>query len=133
MAEKLTKEQAIEKLKEWADFLEVPTDTDDFKDMLESLALPVINGRLDYDIDSETFKYKLLKPIQLETTKIELVEMHELSVDEQRCIQKYKDNEKVDTAVALLAKVLSVSLAEASKISARDFGAINAVNSVFFS
>lgn len=133
MSEKITKEKAIEKLKDWATILEAPIDTDDFASAIESLTIPVINERLDFNDDLFTFKYKLLQPIALETTKIELVEIHELSVDEQRCIQKYKDNEKVDSAVALLSKVLSVTIAEASKIKSRDFGVINAVNSVFFS
>lgn len=132
--EKLTRQEAIEKIKEWALNLEA-TDpqADGFAEAIEPLILPVVNERLDFDMEKETFTYKLKKPIAGEKSSIEVVEIHELSLEEKKVVQKYKDAETVDQSEALLAKGCGIALGMASKIGSRDQSVISAVLTVFFS
>lgn len=131
--EKKTKAEAIELLKMWADYLEVPTDTEGFEGAIETLALPVMNKRLDFDETKEVFLLKLVSPLEMETSKIEMVTIRELALNEKRCVEKYKDSEKISMAEAIYAKSCGLKLAEASRLKGRDFSVVVAINSVFFS
>jgi len=59
--------------------------------------------------------------------------IRELSINEKRCVERYKDSEKISMVEAIYAKSCDISLAEASRIKGRDFTVIATVNSVFFS
>lgn len=130
---KMTKAEAIAKMTEWADYLEVPTDGEDWDAAIEVLSLPIINGRLDFNKDDETFSLLLKAPIELQSENKELLTIRELSINEKRCVERYKDNEKISMVEAIYAKSCGISLAEASRIKGRDFTVIATVNSVFFS
>ena len=92
-----------------------------------------MNGRLDYDIATGLFTLKLIKPLTGEKTKIEVITLHELTLSEQKVIQRYKDAEGVDRAEALIAKAADIALGDAAKIGSRDLNAASAVLTVFFS
>ena len=132
--DKLNRQEAKEKIIEWAGLLEA-TDpgAEGFNDAIEPLLLPVMNGRLDYDIATGLFTLKLIKPLAGEKTKIEVITLHELTLSEQKVIQRYKDAEGVDRAEALIAKAADIALGDAAKIGSRDLNAASAVLTVFFS
>ena len=131
---KVTRTEAIEKIKEWAELLEsTDSGAEGFDGAIEPLILPVMNGRLDFNIESTTFTLKLIKPIKGEKTDTEVLEIHELSLAEKKVVQKYKSAETIDQSEALLAKGCDLPLGDASKIGSRDQGVIGAVLTVFFS
>ena len=128
----ITKDEAINRIDEWADYLEVNKETDEYKDAIETLMMPVINERLAFDLDGEKFRLKLVKPLVMENKKIELIEIHEVELDEMRTIQKYKERETIDATEAVLAKACDLSIAEASKFGKRDIAVLTCINQVFF-
>jgi len=133
MESKMTKDEAIAQLKDWADFLDVNTETKEFADAMEVLVRPVMSERLAFDIDREVFTLKLAAPLEMANSKKEIVEIKELALEEKRAIEKFKDTEKISMVEAIYAKSAGISIAEASKIKGRDFTVITAINQVFFS
>lgn len=131
---KITREEAIEKIKGWSLVLEATDPSaDGFNDAIESLILPVMNERLDFDSDKEVFTLLLKKPIENENSKREIIELHELTLAEQKVLQKYKDSEGVDRSEAFIAKAAGITLGEASKIGTRDLSVASSILTVFFS
>lgn len=131
---KITREEAIEKIKGWSLMLEATDPSaDGFNDAIESLILPVMNERLDFDSDKEVFTLLLKKPIENENSKREIIELHELTLAEQKVLQKYKDSEGVDRSEAFIAKAAGITLGEASKIGTRDLSVASSILTVFFS
>lgn len=130
---KMTKAEAVAKMKEWADYLEVASDGGDWDAAVEVLSLPIINGRLDFNREDETFSLLLKAPIEMASGNKEILTIRELSIDEKRCVERYKDSEKISMVEAIYAKSCGLSLAEASKIKGRDFTVIATINSIFFS
>ena len=130
---KIGKPEAVVKMKEWADYLEVASDGEDWESAIETLALPIINDRLDFNKEDETFTLVLKSPIEMASGNKEILTIRELSIDEKRCVERYKDSEKISMVEAIYAKSCGLSLAEASKIKGRDFTVIATINSVFFS
>lgn len=133
METKITKEEAIATIKEWAEFLDVNTDTEDFTSALDVLVRPVMSERLAFDADREVFTLKLASPIVMEKSTKELVEIKELTLEEKRAIERFKDTEKISMVEAIYAKAAGLTIAEASRIKGRDFSVISAINQVFFS
>jgi len=133
METKITKDEAISTLKEWADVLDVNTDTEDFAAALEILVRPVMSERLAFDADRVVFTLKLKAPLVMDKSNREMVEIKELTLEEKRAIEKFKDTEKISMIEAIYAKAAGLSIAEASRIKGRDFSVISAINSVFFS
>ena len=132
--EKITRQEAIEKIKGWALYLEsTDPEAEGFTDAIEPLILPIVNGRLDFDEEAGTFNLKLKTPIQGEKETKELVTIHELTIAEKKVVQRFKDAEKIDQSEALLAKAIDIPLGHASKIGSRDQTVISAVLTVFFS
>ena len=130
----MDRQEAIEKIKDWAIQLEA-TDpgAKGFDEAIEPIILPVMNGRLDYDIETGSFTLKLIKPLIGEKTKVEVITLHELTLAEQKVIQRYKDTDGVDKAEALIAKAADIALGDAAKLGSRDLNAASAVITVFFS
>jgi hypothetical protein len=133
MEQKITKEEAIATIKEWAEFLDVNTDTEDFTSALDVLVRPVMSERLAFDADREVFTLKLASPIVMEKSTKEIVEIKELTLEEKRAIERFKDTEKISMVEAIYAKAAGLTIAEASRIKGRDFSVITAINQVFFS
>ena len=130
--EKITRQEAIEKIKEWSLFLEsTDPEAEGLTDAIEPLILPIVNGRLDFDEETGTFNLKLKTPIQGEKETKELVTIHELTIAEKKVVQRFKDAEKIDQSEALLAKAIDIPLGWASRIGSRDQTVISAVLTVF--
>ncbi|PKL40749.1 MAG: hypothetical protein CVV44_03845 [Spirochaetae bacterium HGW-Spirochaetae-1] len=125
---------AIKKIYEWAECLEVDTEREHFKDVVEELTLPVMKDRLDFDLEEEVFRYKLLSPIvkQDGSGSIEILTIKETDMNENKEIQRFKDNQSIDQATALLSKACGIPVGFVSRIKQRDIGKINAVVLGFF-
>jgi hypothetical protein len=130
---KLSTEDARAALALWADQLDINADTSDFSDACDVLIPAIRSERLAFDEEKEVFTLKLAAPIMLETKKTELVTIKELTLDEKRSIEKFKDSEKISMVEAIYAKAAGLTIAEASRIKGRDFSIISAICTVFFS
>ena len=121
--EKLTREEAESLLKEWADYLELDTDRQLYTDIVDELKMAVRNNRLTFDIEDEVFKYVLLKQID----DVQIIEIKECNFKQKKVIQRYKDNESIDSAGAMLSKYTNLSIEQVDKLKDRDVNKINAV------
>ena len=130
---KLSVEDARAALALWADQLDINADTSDFSDACDVLIPAIRSERLAFDEEKEVFTLKLAAPLMLETKKTELVTIKELTLDEKRSIEKFKDSEKISMVEAIYAKAAGLTIAEASRIKGRDFSIISAICTVFFS
>ena len=134
MAEQMKREEAQAKIREWAQQLEVDTELDFFRDVLDELTLPVMNGRLDFDSGTETFTYLLIKPIEKKdgSGNIEMINIRETTMDDNKVIERYGDKERVGQAEALVAKATGLEPGFVSRLHQRDISKINAVSLGFF-
>ena len=121
--EKLTREEAESLLKEWADYLELDTDRQLYTDIVDELKMSVRNNRLTFDVENEVFKYQLIKPVG----DVQIVEIKECNFKAKKVIQRYKDNESIDSAGAMLSKYTNLSIEQVDKLADRDVNKINAV------
>ena len=133
MEKKLSTEDARALLTLWADRLDINAETSDFSAACDILIPAIRSERLAFDEESEVFTLKLAAPLVMETKKTELVTIKELTLDEKRSIEKFKDSEKISMVEAIYAKAAGLSIAEASRIKGRDFSIISAICTVFFS
>ena len=121
--EKKTREEAEGLLKEWADFLELDTDRELFEDLVEELRGPVRQNRLTFDIETEVFRYQLIKPVDA----IEIVEIKETDFNDKKILQKYKETENMDASAMMMSKHTNLSSEQVMKLKTRDQTRINAV------
>ena len=121
--EKLTREEADNLLESWADYLELDTDRQLYTDIVDELRLPVRKEKLTFDMEEEVFQYQLIKPVD----DIQIVEIKECSFKEKKVIQRYKKNESIDSAGAMLSKYTNLSIEQVDKLKDRDVNKINAV------
>jgi len=129
----MDKQEAIDKIKQWADVLEADIDAQYFEGVIEQLTMPVKNGRLDFNPENFSFKYKLFCPIEkADGETIELVDIKEISLNETKSIQNFKKGQQIDASMALLAKVCGIEMGFAGRLRNRDIAVINAVSLGFF-
>lgn len=128
----MTREQAENTIRRWGEYLEVDVDGDDFADAVGALAMPVMRGRLDFDDEAETFRYRLIKPIRHTNSIKEIVEIREGSFRSNKVIDRYKENETIAQAQALIARRTNLDVAEVEDLCDRDIRNINAVILGFF-
>ncbi len=121
--EKLTREEAENLLREWADYLELDTDRQLYADIVDELKMTVRNNRLTFDIENEIFKYQLIKPVG----DVQIVEIKECTFKQKKIIQRYKDSESIDSAGAMLSKYTNLSIEQVNDLKDRDVNKINAV------
>jgi len=130
----MERSEAEKLLYDWADILEVDTSKNSFKDVVEELALAVQKERLTFDEATEQFKYQLLKPIEKQdgSGSISVIDIRETSLNDNKSIQRFKENESVDQAMMLISKSCGIELGFASRLKQRDVSKINAVVLGFF-
>jgi len=126
------RDAAVAKLKSWADHLEVDTESEDFQASMNALVMPVMKGRLDFDFEDERFRYQLLQPIANQNSTKEIVEIRELDYEKSKVLDRFKENESVAQATAMIARSCGLQIAEAEKLINRDIRKINAVIVGFF-
>jgi hypothetical protein len=130
--ESMTREDAERKLREWGELLEVDTERDFFKDVLDELVKPVMLGRLDFDAQTGAFAYMLIKPIQHTNSSKELITISEGNFGANKVADRFKENQKVEQSSALIARRTGLLSAEVEQLSDRDISRINAVILGFF-
>ena len=121
--EGISNEAAEELLERWADYLELDTDREMYQEIVEELRLPVKKKRLNFDEETEVFRYQLIKPID----GIEIVEIKECTFADKKVIQRFKKNEKLDSAGAMLSKYTNLTAEQIGGMKDRDINKINAV------
>ena len=125
----ISREEAQEELKLWADAVELDTQRELFKDIIEELSGVVMQGRLKFDETTEVFTYHLLKPVKDKN----FVEIRETDFEEKKSLQKFKDDEDMDAAGMMMAKHTNLTTLEVLKLKTRDQKRINAVIMGFLS
>jgi len=129
--EKLTSDEAIKILTEWAEYWELDTERGLFKDVIEELRMPVKLQRLTFDIETESFKLQLIKPIKTGKgdgeKEVNFVTIKDCDLESKRVLQRYKDNEAIDAAAAMMSKYTDLQTFQVTKLESRDQSRINAV------
>ena len=121
--EKKKKEEAEGLLKEWADYMELDTTRDLYDDMVEELRGSVMNNRLNFDMDTETFSYHLIKPVGNK----EIVSIEECDYKSKKVLQGYKEKEGVLSAMKTISIYTDLSVDEVEQLKDRDRNHITAV------
>ena len=119
----MTNEEAIKQLENWADVMELDTERALFKDLVEELRLPVKLKKLSFDEETETFSLVLKSKIEGKS----IVEIKECTMSDKRVLQKFKKNESIDTARAMISAYTNLSESEVRDLKDRDINRINAV------
>lgn len=124
MAEKgISKVEAQELLRNWANFMELDTDRELFSDIVDELCMVVKLEKLTFDEESETFKLVLRYPVKDKN----IIEIKACDMAAKRVLQKYKDNESIDSARAMLAAYTGLEESEVRLLKDLDINRINAV------
>lgn len=131
--EKSERELAEEKLAKWARALELDTERELFKDILDKLTGVVMNGNLDFDEDSEVFTYKLIKPVGSSGNKKTLVTIKETDFNDKKSLQKFKEHEEMEAAGMMMSKHTNLTTGEVLQLKTRDQKRLNAVIMGFLS
>lgn len=132
MSEEMSRDEAAEQLKQWARTLEIDTENQRFTDVIDELVLPVMHERLAFNPDDESFTYKLVRPIENQNSTQEMITIREMTYQQSKKLDKFKDNENVAQATTLIAASCGLALGEAERLGNRDIRKINAVILGFF-
>lgn len=129
--DKLTSEEAVELLEDWADSWELDTERELFKVVIDELRYPVRLHKLSYDDESESFKLQLSTKIKGDKGEIHFVTIKSTTFDDKRILQRYKDDEGIDAAGAMMSKYTSLNTNQVKMLKDKDTSRINAVISGF--
>ena len=125
-------EEAVEQLKEWAEFWDLDTERELYKVVVEELRYQVKRERLTFDLEEEVFKYQLKKPIKgADGNEIAIVLIRETTMEDKKILQKYGDDETIMAATAMMAKYTGLKVSEVGQLYDRDTSNINATISGF--
>ena len=124
---KMSKDEAEVLLENWADFMELDTDRQLYTDIVEELRLPVKLEKLSFDEGTETFKLMLRNPIKGKDSEIGFVEIKSCDFNAKRILQKFKDNESIDSARAMLSAYTNLNEAEVKQLKDLDISRINSI------
>ncbi len=119
----ISREQAEKMLSEWAEFLELDPDSELYDDLVKELRMPVRTQRLDFDIETQTFKYQLFSPIDCKG----IVILKDCDFEAKEVIENYKEKETVKSSRALLSQYTDLSIEQTAKIKTRDSNIMTAV------
>ena len=119
----ISRERAEEMLCEWAEFLELDPDSELYDDLIKELRMPVRTQRLDFDVETQTFKYQLFSPIDGKG----IVILKDCDFEAKEVIENYKEKETVKSSRALLSQYTDLSVEQAGKIKTRDSNIMTAV------
>jgi len=121
--EKLSRDEAEKKLRDWADVVELDTERELFKNIVEELRYPVQLKKIDFEEETETFKLVLSSKIEGRA----IAEIKSCDFGAKRVLQKFKDNESIDQARAMIAAYTGMSEGEIKQLKDRDISRINAI------
>ena len=123
MSDEITREKADEMLIEWAEWLDLYIESKLFKALSEQMNYLVRTKKLDFNLEEEFFNYKLIKPID----GIEVIQIQECDFKSKKALDRYKDNEGVLAAIAMLSKYTNLTFQQAEKLKDRDVSRIGLV------
>jgi len=124
---RMSKEEAVELIEQWADAMQLDTDGQLYEDVVEQLKLPVKIEYLTFDEGSRTFTLQLFDKIKGSNGEIHMVEIKPCNFASKRVLQKYKDNESIDQARAMLATYTGLKESEVKELKDLDISRINAI------
>jgi cytochrome oxidase Cu insertion factor (SCO1/SenC/PrrC family) len=121
--EKLTRDVAEKMLSDWADAMELDKARPLYKTLVDELRYPVQLKRISFDEETETFRYQLVHAVGGK----DIVEIKEVDFNKKKAIQKYRDDESMDSAEFLMSKYTNLTTEEFGMLKDRDQGRIIAV------
>lgn len=127
----MTNDEAVEAIEKWADYWDLDPDRELFKVVVDELRYQVKRERLSFDQDEEVFRYQLKKSIKSGDEEIGIVEIRQTTMEDKKILQKYKDDESIQAATAMMSKYTGLKVSEVGKLFDRDTSVINAVISGF--
>ena len=133
---KISESKATDLLKEWAEELEVNSDSDDFsgpKGVIATLLISVRKENLTFDSVSREFTYVLFYPIEKKdgSDSETIIKISSTTMERKRVIQEIKDSKKIDQSIALVAESTGLSVPMAGRLKDKDISRISAIASVF--
>lgn len=135
--EMMSKEDARDLIVSWADQLMIDPDSDKFEEVIKAIQYLVRKELLIFNSNKKNFEYTLLEPVRDNKTDEVLFSkftISEMDMTQKQVVQKYKDNESIQQATALMAESLGMSekVGFVGRIKGRDSDTINAVIMGFF-
>jgi hypothetical protein len=132
VTDRLTSEDAVKLIEEWADQLELDTERELYNIVVEEIRYPVRVKRLTFDVETEEFTYQLKTPVKSSSGEIKaIIKIRETTMKDKKILQKFKDDESIDAATAMMAKYTGLAVTEVSQLIDKDTSNINAVISGF--
>jgi hypothetical protein len=136
--EEITEKEAYDRIRDWADVLEVRLKDDDYDAMADEIIIAVQKERLTFDEESEIFTYVLKKPIVKKdgSGNISMIKIEESDMKAKEGMSKHKDD--MDTVAAMFKAFCTDSEGNViehgfmKRIKDRDQGIISAVILGFF-
>ena len=128
----MKREEAEEEMKAWAEYLELDTEREAFEELVDTLVLVVMKGRLQFDYESDTFTYRLICPIEGQNTVKEVVAIKEGHTSDHSATDRYKKKEQAKQMYAMIARRTDLSVGEVAKLAQRDETRIVMVIAGFF-
>lgn len=131
---KMSEAESVQLLREWGEELEVDVDSKEFEDVVQALKIPVRKENLGFDAEKRQFGYVLFYPIEKKdgSQPITKLTIQSTTMEEKRGIQNYKESQKIDQALAMIAESTGLDIGFAGRLKDKDITRINAVVMGFF-
>lgn len=130
---KISKDEAMELMADWADAVELDSEGDLFKAVSNELYMAVRLGKLAFDEDSEEFTYNLSSDVKNSKGEtVSLIKINSISMEDKKILEKYKEDEGVKGTVALISKYTGMTTSMVAQLKDRDITRINAITTGFF-
>ena len=126
--EKMSDQKAIEILKEWAEELEVDSESKDFEDVIKALKIPVQKDKLKFIAENRSFELVLFDPIEKhDGSKISKLTIRSTTMAEKKGMQNFKESQRIDQSMLMISEACDLELGFVERLKDKDLGRINAV------
>ena len=119
----MTKEEAELMMMEWAEAMELDTESTVFKNLVEELSFVVRKGKLTFNEETEIFTYMLLKPIDT----VSIVEIKECDFKSKVSLERFKENEGIKASMKMMTNYTNLTYPQVEQLKDRDINKMNAV------
>ena len=131
--DKLSTDEARNRLREWADFYEIDPDGELFDEIVKDLTYAVRCGRVKFEEEEEAFYFNLRKPVVNHGGEEKaIVKLSDASLAEKRSLQDIPEKKGIDLTMAALAKYTDFSKEDIGRLASGDQTKINAIIVGFF-
>jgi hypothetical protein len=125
MTEVIAREAALEMIQSWAEAMEAEIAAS------AKLLRAVQSGRLDFNSDTESFRYSLISPVKLENGEtIDSLTVTEPTAEQLREANK-GNRDEMETTMRALSAVTGKPLAVINRIKTRDITALGEILGFF--